>query len=68
MTKLEIRNKIKELNKQSIEKLGWEKFNTIYCAYLKMFDLNMCSCYKTYTKEVHEKYLQIALIVNDHCF
>ena len=68
MTKLEIRNKIKELNKQSIEILGWEKFNIIYCAYLKMFDLNMLNCYKTHTKEVHEKYLQIALMVNDCCF
>lgn len=68
MTKLEIRNRIKELNNQSIEILRWEKFHKIQCTYLKMFDLNMCSCYKTYTKEVHNKYLQIALMVNDCCF
>lgn len=68
MTKLEIRNRIKELDNQSIDILGWEKFNKIQSTYLKMFDLNMCNCYKTYTKEVHEKYLQIALLVNDCCF
>ena len=68
MTKLEIRNKIKELNKQSIEILGWEKFNKIQTTYTKMYELNMLNCYKTYAKEVHEKYLQIALMVNDCCF
>lgn len=68
MTKLEIRNKIKELNNQSIDILGWEKFNKIQSTYTKMYNLNMLNCYKTYTKEVHEKYLQIALMVNDCCF
>lgn len=68
MTKSEIRNKINELNQQSIDILGWEKFDKIQCTYIKMYGLNMLNCYKSYTKEVHEKYLQIALIVNDHCF
>lgn len=68
MTKLEIRNKINELNNQSIDILGWEKFDKIQSTYTKMYKLNMLNCYKSYSKEVHEKYLQIALIVNDHCF
>lgn len=68
MTKSEIRNKINELNNQSIEILGWEKFDKIQSTFTKMYNLNMLNCYKSYTKEVHEKYLQIALIVNDCCF
>lgn len=68
MTKEQIRNRIAELNQQSIELMGWKKFNKIQRTYLNMFNLEMCSCYKTYTKEVHNKYLQVALLVNDCCF
>lgn len=68
MTKEQIRNRVNELNKQSIEILGWKKYHSIQHKYLDMFDLEMSSCYKSYSKEVHEKYLTVALLVNDCCF
>ena len=66
MTKKEMLEKIQELNKDSLNKMGYEKYSRIQSVYTREFGLKYIFPFKSYKKDLIEKYLTVALIVNDH--
>lgn len=67
MTKLQMIERIKELNKKSIEVLGWSKYTKIFSAFAKELGIKEMYVAKSWKKERIEKHLTLALIVADCC-